>query len=158
MRRILWLLFYCWIQPAFGKFLQVKNAADVAAKWASRSAAAGGDYAKGVQNTTKDWAADTTAAAGAWGAGVQAAIGSGSFAKGVNAAGTAKWKAMATGKGAQRYPTGVQAATPAYTNGIAPVLQVLQSINLPPRGPKGDPGNIARVTAVTTALRKLKVG
>lgn len=138
--------------------MQVKDAASVAAKWAARAGAAGGDYAKGVQNTTKDWAADTAASAGAWAAGVQTAVASGSFAKGVNNAGTAKWKAKAGNVGAARYPQGVAAAAQFYQNGIGPVLQVLASVNLPPRGPKGDPGNINRVTAVTTALRKLKTG
>lgn len=139
-------------------FLQVKDAATVAAKWATRAGAAGGDYSKGVTGTSRDWAADTAAAQGAWGAGVQQAVASGSFAKGVNAAGTAKWKAKASGVGAQRYPAGVAAAQPYYQTGIGQVLQVLQGINLPPRGPKGDPGNINRVSAVTTALRKMKTG
>lgn len=158
MFKILRLLLEVFVFPAFGNFLQVKDSASVAAKWSQRAGAASGDYTKGVQNTTKDWAADTTAAAPAWAAGVQAAVGNGAFTKGVNAAGTAKWKAMAASKGATRYPQGVQAAQPAYQAGIGPVLQVLGSLNLPPRGPKGDPGNINRVTAVTTALRKLKTG
>lgn len=138
--------------------MQVKSADAVATKWAARAGAAGGDYTTGVQNTQKDWAADTAAAAGAWGAGVQAAVGNGSFAKGVNAAGTAKWKAKATSVGAARYPQGVAAAKPFYQTGIGPVLQTLQSITLPPRGPKGDPGNLNRVAVIDTALRKLKTG
>jgi hypothetical protein len=138
--------------------MQVKDAATVAAKWAARAGAAGQDYAKGVTNTQKDWATDTAAAAPAWAAGVQAAAGNGSFAKGVNAAGTAKWKNKAANVGAARYPQGVAAASQYYQTGIGPVLQVLSGITLPARGPKGDPGNINRVTAVTTALRKLKTG
>lgn len=138
--------------------MQVKSADAVAKKWAARAGAAGGDYSNGVNTTTRDWAADTTAQAGAWAQGVQAAAANGSFARGVNAAGTAKWKAMASGKGAQRYPQGIAAAQPAYQTGIGPVLQVLQGINLPPRGPKGDLGNLQRVAVVTQALRKLKTG
>jgi hypothetical protein len=158
MRTIFWLLFYCWVQPAFGKFLQVKSADAVAKKWAARAGAAGADYQSGVQNTTKDWAADTVAAATAWGAGVQTAIGNRSFEKGVNAAGTAKWKAKAAGVGAARYPQGVAAAQPFYMTGIQPVLAALASITLPPRGPKGDPGNLQRVAGVNIPLRKLKTG
>ena len=138
--------------------MQVKSADAVATKWATRAGAAGADYSAGVQNTTKDWAQDTAAAATAWATGVQQAAGNGSFAKGVNAAGTAKWKTKALATGAQRYPQGVAAAKTFYQTGIGPVLQTLQGINLPARGPKGDPGNIARVTAITTALRKLKTG
>lgn len=138
--------------------MQVKSADAVAKKWAARAGAAGGDYQTGVNTTTKDWATETGNASQAWQQGVTAAAGNGSFKKGVDAAGTAKWKAKAANVGAQRYPAGVQAGTPFYQTGIGPVLQTLAAITLPPRGPKGDPGNIARVTAVTTALRKLKTG
>jgi hypothetical protein len=158
MRTISALFLNTFVFPAFGMFLQVKDAATVAAKWSTRAGAAGGDYQKGVNNTQKDWATDTAAAAPAWAAGVQTAAANGSFAKGVNAAGTAKWKAKAANVGAARYPQGIAAAQPFYQTGIAPVLQVLQGITLPPRGPKGDPGNLNRVTIVAQALRKMKTG
>jgi len=138
--------------------MQVKSADAAAKKWAARAGAAGGDYSNGVQTTQKDWATDTAAQAGAWATGVQTAAANGTFAKGVNAAGTAKWKSRASGIGAQRYPQGVAAAQPNYQSGIGPVLQTLQGLTLPPRGPKGDPGNLNRVTAIDQALRKLKTG
>jgi len=144
--------------PSLACFLQVKDAATVAQKWATRAGAAAGDYAAGVNGTTKDWASDTAASAGAWAAGVNAATANGSFAKGVNAAGTAKWKAKAANVGAQRYPQGVGAAKPYYQTGITAVLQVLSGITLPARGPKGDPGNLNRVAIVAQALRKMKTG
>lgn len=138
--------------------LQVKDAATVAKKWSQRAGAAGADYAAGVNGTTKDWAQDTAAAAPSWAAGVQAAAANGSFAKGVNAAGTAKWKQKAANVGAARYPQGVAAAQPFYQTGIQAVLATLSAITLPARGPKGDPSNIERVRIVTTALRKMKTG
>jgi hypothetical protein len=158
MRTILWFWLECFVFPAFGKFIAVKDAASVAAKWTQRAGAAGAAYTAGVNGTQKDWATDTAAAAGSWAAGVQTAASNGSFAKGVNAAGTAKWKTKAANVGAARYPQGVAAATQYYQTGIGAVLQVLQGVTLPARGPKGDPGNINRVTAVTTALRKMKTG
>jgi len=138
--------------------MQVKSADAVAKKWSTRAGAAGADYTNGVNTTTKDWAQDTASAAPAWAAGVQQAAANGSFAKGVNAAGTAKWKTKAANVGAARYPQGVAAAQPYYQAGITPVLQVLSGITLPPRGPKGDPGNLNRVSVITTALRKMKTG
>jgi len=144
--------------PVLACELQVKDAATVAKKWATRAGAAGQDYAAGVTSTTKDWASDTAQAAPAWAAGVQQAAANGSFAKGVNAAGTAKWKAKASGVGAQRYPGGVAAASQYYQNGITAVLQVLSGITLPARSPKGDPANLQRVALVTQALRKMKTG
>lgn len=158
MGKILALLFTVLVEPAFGKFIAVKDAASVAAKWTQRAGAAGPAYTAGINGTQKDWATDTAAAAGSWAAGVQTAAGNGSFAKGVTAAGTAKWKNKAANVGASRYPQGVAAATAYYQSGISAVLQVLQGVNLPPRGPKGDAANLNRVSAVTIALRKMKTG
>jgi hypothetical protein len=158
MKSLLGFLFSVLVEPAFGMFLQVKDAATVAAKWTQRASAAGAAYTAGVNGTQKDWASDTAAAAPAWAAGVAQAASNGSFAKGVNAAGTAKWKAKAANVGAARYPQGVQAATQYYQTGITSVLQVLAGLSLPARGPKGDPGNLNRVSVVTTALRKMKTG
>ena len=138
--------------------MQVKDAATVANKWATRAGAAGADYAAGVNSTTKDWATDTANAAPTWAAGVQAAAANNSFAKGVTTAGTAKWKTKAANTGAARYPQGVAAAKSYFQNGIQNVLNVLSGLTLPARGPKGDPANINRVTTVTTALRKMKLG
>jgi hypothetical protein len=145
-------------RPSLTCHLQVKDAATVAAKWSQRASAAGAAYTSGVNTTQKDWATDTANAAPSWAAGVQQAATNGSFAKGVTAAGTAKWKTKAANVGAARYPQGVTAAQPYYQAGITQVLQVLSGLTLPARGPKGDPGNINRVSAVTTALRKMKTG
>jgi hypothetical protein len=138
--------------------MKVKDAASSAAKWSSRASAAGQAYSDGVSNPRSPWAASTEAAAPAYGAGVQAAVSNGRFAKGVAAAGDAKWQANSKSKGVQRYPQGVQQAQSAYQSGVAPYLSALGSIQLPPRGPKGDPGNVNRVSAIATALRKIKTG
>jgi hypothetical protein len=44
-----------------------------------------------------------------------------------------------------------------YSNGIQPYLQLLSTLNLPPRAPKGDPANLQRVAAVTSAERALSL-
>ena len=136
--------------------MQIKSVDVIAKKYASRAGAASADYATGVQSPRTDWAQATTAAATTYAAGVQQAVSSGAFAKGVNKAGTGKWQAKASTLGAQRYSSGVSAASPAYASGVSPYLQALTNLNLPPRGPKGDPGNINRVAAVATAMRQVK--
>jgi hypothetical protein len=137
--------------------IQVKSADAVAKKWAARAGAAGADYSAGVQSPHTSWATATSAAANNWSAGVQQAVGDGRFARGVNTAGDAKWQRKALGVGAQRYPQGVQAAAPDFSAAITPVLQVIAGVNLPARLPKGDPGNMARATAVATSLRAWKL-
>lgn len=136
--------------------IQIKDAATVAAKWSKRASAAGADYMSGVQNPRTDQAAAAAAAAPVWAAAVADAATRNAFAKGVQAAGTAKWQAAASTIGAQRYPQGVQAGSNNYATKEAPYLQALSSVTLPPRGVKGT--NAARTQAVVDALRKVKLG
>jgi hypothetical protein len=138
--------------------VKVKDAGASAAKFAQRAGAAGQAYSDGVSNPKNPWAASTQAASQTYATAVTQAVADGRFAKGVSAAGDGKWQANAKGKGAQRYPQGAQAAQGAYQQGVAPYLQTLGSITLPPRGPKGDPGNVNRVQAIATALRNQKLG
>lgn len=137
--------------------MNIKSADVIAKKFASRGGAAGADYSAGVQQPRVPWAQATTAAVNNYAAGVQQAIGNGSFQKGVAAAGDEKWSRKATGVGAQRYGPGVQAAQPDYAKGVAPYLDTLRNLNLPPRAPKGDPSNVQRVAAIATALRARKL-
>lgn len=137
--------------------INIKSADVVAKKYAARGAAAGPDYAAGVNNPRQDWQTATTAAKNTWAAGVQQAVGNGSFEKGVSAAGTQKWQRKASGVGAQRYGPGVTAAAGDYQAGVAPYLGVIASLNLPPRAPKGDPSNIQRVSMIAAALRAKKL-
>lgn len=138
--------------------LKVKDAASAATKFVQRAQAAAPDYTKGVTGAGSTWQAHAAAASDAWGQGVQAAVAGGRFVKGVNAAGGGKWEAAATTKGAQRYPQGVATAGPAWQANTGPYLDVISSLNLPPRRPKGDPANFQRAQMVADALRKKKVG
>lgn len=137
--------------------MNIKSADVIAKKYASRGGAAGADYAAGVQAPRVPWAAATVAAETNYSAGVQQAIGNGSFRKGVTAAGDAKWQRKAAGVGAQRFGPGVQAAQPDYAAGVAPYLDTLKNLTLPPRAPKGDPSNVQRVAVIATALRARKL-
>jgi len=137
--------------------IQMKDVATIAAKFASRASAAAPEYKAGVDTTTADWAGLTTAAAPNYEAGVTEAIGRKAFQKGVTAAGTGKWKEKATGIGAMRYGQGVSGAAAAYATGFAKSAQILSSLTLPPRAPKGSPANIQRVQAVADALHRGKV-
>ena len=126
-------------------------------KWVKRASAATEEFKQGVAQPRKDWQQATLAAGPAWKAGVQQAIQRNSQAAGVRAAGTAKWQAKTAGKGADRFASGVQDGQTAYEQGVAPYTAVITSLQLPPRGPKGDPANLQRVAAVANALRAKKV-
>jgi|SRR5215471_979859 len=137
--------------------INIKPLATIVQKYVQRASAAGQAYVDGVNNPRQDWQQSTAASANTWAAGVQAAITDGRFVSGVNLAGDAKWSTRSTTVGAQRYPGGITAGQQSYSAGIQPFLQLLSTLNLPPRAPKGDPANLQRVSAVDVALRNLAI-
>jgi len=138
--------------------IKVKDVATSSKKFTQRGAAAAGDYQAGVQAAGQEWQTNTAASAENFAAGVGDAIARGAFAKGVAKAGGAKYAAKAGTIGARRFPEGVREAGPDFEAGVAPYLQTIAGLTLPPRRPKGDPANFARVQAIGEALRRRKLG
>jgi len=138
--------------------IRIKDTGSLAKKFVQRASAAQGDYTDGVKQAGGDWEANTKAAEDNYAQGVTAAIGDKRFGRGVAAAGAGKYVARASTLGAQRYPSGVGAAEGDWAKGAQPYLQALASMTLPPRRPKGDPGNQARSNAVASMQRAMKVG
>lgn len=126
-------------------------------RWVDHASRATDDYVTGVQNPRVDWAQATAAAEQTYNQGVQDAISKGRFGKGVKRAGSASQIAGAVGKGSQRFASGVSDAQAKYASRVQPFLDVISNTTLPPRGPKGDPRNLDRVKAITTALRNKKL-
>lgn len=124
-------------------------------KWSRRSAVAGADYQAGVTNPRRDWAEAASAADANYRAGVTQAANAGRFASGVRSAGSDKWRKKALAVGPGRFAEGVNVAKPDWEAGFRPYHEVISSVSLPPRGPKGSPANLQRVNAVATALRQL---
>ncbi|MGH9492613.1 MAG: hypothetical protein ACRD2K_03850 [Terriglobales bacterium] len=137
--------------------IRLKPTAQIVDKYVRQAAGATADYKSGVQTPKRDQAEAAAASADSYAQGVQAAIADNRFQTGVQAAGTAKWTRKAAGVGADRYAGGVQAAKTDYQSGVEPYLQTISGLDLPPRRPRGDPGNIQRVQAVNAALRARKV-
>lgn len=123
-------------------------------KWASRSAAAGNEYAQGVQNPRRSWQSSATAAKDNYAAGINEAISDDRYSKGINKATDSKWKRGATEKGRGRYTQGVGVSQDNYRSGFAPFAAALQGLELGPRGPKGT--NYDRVQKVGETLRQTK--
>jgi hypothetical protein len=138
--------------------IDVKDAATAASKFTARGAAAAGDYAAGVRGSGAKWERATAMAEDNYNAGIQEAIGRKAFLKGIAAAGGGKYETKAASTGARRYPEGIREAGGSYQEKVQPYLATIASLSLPPRRPKGDPANFARVQAVGEALRRKKVG
>jgi len=129
----------------------IKSMADIASKWAEVTPGRAAYYESGVRTTTKDWAAETAAAEPAYQAGVSDAISRNAFSKGVQDRGTAGWREPTLAKKG-RWAEGVRLGKDNYTRGFAPMRAVIEGVALPPRGPRGDPGNYARSQAIGMAL------
>lgn len=135
----------------------IKSLDRISEKWLRQSAVSEASYLEGVDNPTKDWEKETLAAESNFEAGIQKAIQAKTFGKGVKRAGTSKWQENARNKGPRRWTEGIALAEDAYAQGFAPYAEVIRNTTLPPRGPKGDPKNIARVAALAKALHDKKV-
>jgi hypothetical protein len=124
----------------------------IARKFATVTPQRSGDYQAGVENPRKDWKISTAAAEQAYEGGVTTAIAKKAFGKGVNSAGTEKWKRGATTKGTQRWGPGVALAEGDYRAGFAPYRDAIERVALPQRFQRRDPRNLDRVGAVVKAL------
>lgn len=135
----------------------IKPLSKVSEKWKRVAQVSQAEYEDGVKNPRTDWATATKAAEGAYKKGVTEAAAAGRFGKGVDKAGTSKWQTNAINKGPSRWSNGISLSTSNYEDGFKPYHDTIASLNLPPRGPKGDPANIARVSAVAKALHDKKI-
>lgn len=135
----------------------IKDISKIADKYATVTPGRVTQYKEGVQNPRRPWAEATLAAEGNYKAAVTQAAAEGRQGKGVRKAGDDKWLKGARDKGPTRFSAGVVLGKDNYREGFSPYHQEIQSVTLPPRGPKGDPGNIQRVTAIATALHEKKL-
>ncbi len=126
-------------------------------KYVERAAVAGPAYKEGVENPRRNWSKATADGSENYKTGVTKAIQNDSFKKGVLKAGDEAWLKGSIEKGVSRYPTGVALAENKYNEKIAPYLDTLEGLSLPPRYSKGDPRNIARVAAIALALHNKKL-
>lgn len=135
----------------------VKALDKIREKWKRVSSGAQAEYEAGVSDPRVDWATATAAAEDSYKKGVAQAASAGRFGKGVKKAGTGKWQEMAKRKGPHRWAEGISLAEDTYATAFQPYHAALGSISYPPKGPKGDPGNIARVAIVAKTLHELKL-
>ena len=133
--------------------IKVKDLAVSGVKWGERAAGASGEYATNAAAAESEWGRATQAAESNYRAGIsQANIGT-RFARGVaKALSAGRFSKKINAVGASRFSAGVTGATDDWATGFGPYHAALQAVALPPRRPRGDAANIARVSAVTTTL------
>lgn len=136
----------------------MKTASQSAQKFVERAGQASGDYVAGAESTSKDQSSAAIAASAIYAQAVQASITKGSYAKGLQKSGKAGWLAGVKAKGAERFASGVAASASKYATESAKFDSARNAAASLPRGLKGSETNFARVKAVATALRAVKVG
>lgn len=137
---------------------EIKSASRITEKWTRVTPQRTEDYKIGIQSPRRDWEKSAIAAKESHKAAMATAAAQDAFAKGITKAGTAKWQTRAIQKGPGRFAEGVMVGGPDYEKGFAPYRDEIEKTLLPPRFPKRDPRNMARVAAIATALGKKKTG
>ncbi|MBA7630356.1 hypothetical protein ES703_37878 [subsurface metagenome] len=137
---------------------EIRSLGAIKDKWTRVTPGRTEDYKIGIANPRRDWAEETKAAEGNYKAGVDAAHAKGLFLKGVEKAGSAKWKEKSLKKGPGRFAEGVYIAGPDYEKGFAPYHAAIERVDLGPRFPKRDPRNLDRVKRIVDAMITEKVG
>ena len=136
---------------------EIKKMSDIKEKWTRVTPGRTTDYKLGIQNPKRDWATEAVAAKENWKAGIDAAAAKGLFEKGVEKAGSAKWKDKALKVGPGRFSEGVYIAGPDYEKGFAPYHDAIERTVLPPKFPRRDPRNLERVKSIVDALIAEKI-
>lgn len=136
--------------------IRIPDAASIAEKWARVTPGRQQDYTQGVQQAGQAWQEGVNASADNYALGVQAAIGEGSYHRGVQGKGQ-KFATKSSQIGAGRWAQGVPAARADMEQGVQRTVAALRGLTLPPRGPKGAPQNMQRAAAVVEALRAARM-
>jgi len=127
-------------------------------RWTAHTSRATEDYTKGIKNPRRSWGKTTCEAQDRYKAGVDAAHSRGAYKKGVKKVGRTGFVTKTLLKGPTRFSQGVAGAGDSYAKGFGPYHKMIPSIFLPKRFPRGDPRNINRCTAITSAFGMLKTG
>lgn len=137
---------------------EIKSIASIQEKWGRVTPQRTEDYTLGIKNPKRDWAKAAGDAKESHKSAMVTAATNDSYAKGVAAAGTAKWQDKATKKGPGRFAEGVIVGAADYGTGFAPYAETIKATTLTPRYPRGDLRNLDRVKTISQALRKKKTG
>lgn len=136
--------------------IQVRSAAESAAKFVKRAAAASEDYKSGVSNAGPRWQAGAAASEPAYEEGVQAAISEKRFRRGIEKAGPQKYQDNAVKLGPERFRQGVANAESAYNRGVQPFVTAMAGATLSPRGARTSGANLRRVQEQNDLMRKTR--
>jgi len=132
--------------------IKVKSIDTSTGKWADRARGAASEFATEAENAAAVWEANTKKSADTYGMAISAPGIKTRFERGVARAGAAKFARKIRDVGANRFASGVDAATSDYKAGAEPYYTTIAALTLGARKPRGDPANYTRVEQVGKAL------
>lgn len=134
----------------------VRPMSHIKKKWVDRAGVAGPEYEFGIKNPRKVWADEASKAQETYKKAITDPSVPARYKGGVEKTGQKKYVDMATRKGITRFPEGVTLGQPFFEEGFTPYRDEIEKTELPPKLPKGDPGNITRVSRLASAMHEKK--
>lgn len=137
--------------------IKTKPIEEVVKKWTEVTPQRSGYYIQGAGNAGDDWEKGALAAASSFKAAVQSANIDKMFVGGIKKAGADKYNRKVQAVGESRFREGIAAGSPDYQAGMAPMLDTIKGITLPPRQPRGSEANLERVRIIARELNKKRL-
>lgn len=138
--------------------VRVSNLNNAADKFQRRASSAGQDYEQGVSEVSdSEWQQATQESADTWEQGIQEAIAEGRFQAGVNNP-NKSWQEASLETGSQRFTAGAGQAGDVWRQSFSEFADVLEGLNLQPRGARGSEANYQRSRQVGEALHNARQG
>lgn len=137
--------------------LVVKTSEVARDKWVEETPRRSTYYEKETPAAGSRWEANATEAAPQFKAAVTAPGIELRYVGGIKRVKAAKFIRKVTQVGVARFGPGVTAAKEDYHTGVDPYIKELAVVDVPPRKPRGDPGNLDRVKAIFEALHKKRL-
>lgn len=136
--------------------VQVADLNRSADKFERRAGQAGQDYEAGVQEVSDSEQQQATLdAADTWEQGIQDAIAEGRFSSGVQNP-NKSWQTASLETGSSRFTQGASQAGDTWQSGFSEFADVLEGLNLQPRGARGSEANFQRSRQVGEALHNAR--
>jgi hypothetical protein len=127
-----------------------------AEKFERRASQAGQDYETGVSNVSdSEQQSATLDAVDTWETAIQEAISNGSFQDGVQNP-NKSWQEAALEVGSSRFTQGASQAGDTWSAAFSEFADVLEGLDLQPRGPRGSSANFERARRVGEALNNAR--
>jgi len=136
--------------------LKVSSSADIAKKWGDVTPARSTYYEAETPKADSTWEANAVASKGTYKAAVADPKIGDRFAGGLKGK-AAKFKRKVVDVGVARYGPGISAAVADMQAGFDPYASELATIEVPDRGPRGDPKNKEIVSKIFDALHKKRL-